>query len=280
MWIIPQQHVILRGMSFDYISLIPRLLLCACGLLFLNGCSTVERHVSLAAPFKSMVDKNFDIDTMPRYQTDVCLYTAAIEGTPLSDKNCPDIAKTVAAANEDRAKYFRNKIVDTFMGDIDHVYGEYVNTLYGNKGFAGISSDFLTLGLTAASTISLVTRTKTILATLATGVTGLSLSVDKNVFGQQTFAALAIAMQARRDEARSSIIKNEQMSVASYTLQAARRDLISYFYSGTLPGALQEIQEEGAAKSAAVTKTETAATITPATMTPAVSAPRATDGLH
>jgi hypothetical protein len=172
----------------------------------------------------------------------------------------PAVSSTFTVAiNLDRAKYFRNKIVDRFAGDIDHVYGEYTNSLYAGKGVEAVTGDIVSLGLTAASAITLVTRTKTILAALATGVTGVSLSIDKNLFGQQTFAALAIAMQARRDEARSSIVKNEQLAVTDYTLEAARRDLVSYFYSGTLPGAIQEIQQEAATKSAAVTGTGTAA---------------------
>ena len=131
------------------------------------------------------------------------------------------------AINLDRAKYFRNKVVDTFTGDIDHVYGEYTNALYVGRGFQAVEADFVNLGLTAATAISLVTRTKTILAALATGAAGVNLSFDKNFFGQQTFAALAIAMQARRDQARSSIYKNELLSVTDYTLAAARRG--SYF---------------------------------------------------
>lgn len=165
------------------------------------------------------------------------------------------------AINLERARYFRNKIVDKFMGDIDHVYGEYTDALYTGKGFQAVEGDIVNLGLTAASTISVVTRTKTILAALATGATGVNLSFDKNFFGQQTFAALAIAMQARRDQARRSITGNEQLSVTDYTLDAARRELISYFYSGTLPGAIQEIQEEAATKSAKETTNEAAGSV-------------------
>jgi hypothetical protein len=159
---------------------------------------------------------------------------------------------TMAAVNLDRAKYFRNKIIDKFTGDVDQVYGEYVTDLYAGRGFQSIESDLVSLGLTAASAISVVARTKTILASLAIATAGINLSIDKNVFGQQTFAALSSAMQARRDQARNSIIKNELLSVTDYTLDAGRRDLISYFYCGTLPGAIQEIQEEATQKSEGV----------------------------
>jgi hypothetical protein len=174
-------------------------------------------------------------------------YTLTATSASLSSTTSNLIA--VAAVNIDRAKYFRNKIIDKFTGDVDHVYGQYINYLYAGRGLQSLESDFVNLGLTAASAITVVMRTKTILTSLALATAGVNLSVDKNFFGQQTFAALAIAMQARRDQARNAIIKNESLSVTDYSLEAARRDLVSYFYSGTLPGAIQEIQELATKKS-------------------------------
>lgn len=183
----------------------------------------------------------------------------------------------------DRAKLLRNKIVELFMGNMDKVYGDYMLALDSGKAGESMTADFVSLGLTASSAIALVTRTKTILAALATAWTGLGASVDKNVFGQQTFAALAIAMQARRNTARASIVKNEKLSVMDYPLEAARRELISFFYAGTLPAAIQEIQEEAATKSKEATS-EPTPTPTP---TPAPSpspspaaAPRVQKGLY
>jgi|SRR5579864_3741046 len=146
----------------------------------------------------------------------------------------------------DRAKYFRNKIANNYMGDIDYVYGDYTDALFTGKGWESFIGDATALGFSTASTISAVARTKTILSALGSAVTGISLSADKNFFSQQTFQALAIAMQARRDQARQTIISNLQLTVTDYPLAAVRRDLVSYFYAGTLPGALQEIQMEAA----------------------------------
>jgi hypothetical protein len=159
------------------------------------------------------------------------------------------------------AKYYRDKILDKFMSEIDNTYHEYNDGMYMGKASQAVAGDIASLGLTAATAITLVTRTKTILAALATGVAGVNLSFDKNFFGQQTFSALAIAMQARRDKAKSTIDDNRKMSAADYTLEGGRRDLVSYFFAGTLPGAIQEIQEEAAAASRAVSqpKPDTAA---------------------
>jgi hypothetical protein len=202
--------------------------------LLSTGCLR-GHHSSLVSPQAPRVEQDFDFEQLPRYAPDMRAYTESAEVT----------------GNLDRAKYFRNKITDRYMGDIDRVYGEYTNALFIGRGFQSLGADFVNLGLTAASTISLVMQTKTILSALASGVAGVNLSFDKNFFGQQTFSALAIAMQARRDEGRASIFANEQLSVTEYGLEAARRDLIAYFQAGTLPAALQEIQQEAALKSEA-----------------------------
>jgi hypothetical protein len=173
----------------------------------------------------------------------------------------------------DRAKYFRNKIAYNFMGEIDYVYGRYVGNLFTAKATEALLGDFESLGLTAASAISLVARTKTILASLATGVAGVNLSADKNFFGQQAFQALAIAMQARRDQARATILTNLQSSVIDYPLAAVRENLVSYFYAGTLPGALQEIQEEAAKSSDDAAKKTQGTTPTPPQPAPNTNPP-------
>jgi hypothetical protein len=148
----------------------------------------------------------------------------------------PDLAK---------AKFVRNDLVYNIMAGIDRVYGEYAVRLNAGKGAEALSFDSLTLGLTTASTIATHTPTKTILSAIGTGVTGVGQSFDKNFFAQQTFAVIAIAMQTRRDKVRNTIVNNlAQQDVTAYPLAAAKRDLVDYYYSGTLAGGLQELQEE------------------------------------
>jgi hypothetical protein len=149
------------------------------------------------------------------------------------------------------AKQIRDKIAYGFMGEIDDAYGYYTRNLYAGKGLFGVSGDTTELGLTAAATIATHAPTKTLLSALATGITGVNLSFDKNFFAQQTFQAIGIAMQTRRDKARAEIIDHLDDPVDDYPLEAARRDLVSYYYAGTLPGGLQELQEEAGKAAAA-----------------------------
>jgi len=130
------------------------------------------------------------------------------------------------------------------MAQIDVVYGQYYNRLFSRKNFLGVGGDAVTLGLSSAASIAGNPATKTLLSALGTGVSGLSLSIDKNYFAQQTFQVIGIAMQTRRDKVRNYVVTKLESNTTDYPLAAAKRDLIAYFNAGTLPGGLQELQEE------------------------------------
>ncbi len=254
-----------------------------CSLLAMSlGCVTPHKRMSVLYPGHLTDAKDFDVDHLARYKDIACAYRVAVgtrvatdppagsqdaapkTGSKGSGKYDPSASKIPLTcylpkdaadkiAKSGQAKTLRNEIIDHLRKDIDGVYNEYLQVLYTGKGDESLTFDVMNIGLTTASTLTLVTRTKTILTALATGISGVGLSYDKNFFGQQTFSALAGAMQARRDIVRKSILQNEQRAVDVYSLDDALPDLVSYFYSGTLPGALQEIQEESAIKSANAT---------------------------
>lgn len=184
-------------------------------------------------------------------------------GTPPSlAKDLSDYAAAAPVPTQAaNAKQLRNEIVYNLMGAIDQVYGEYTIRLNSGKATEAISFDSLTLGLSSAASIATHVATKTILSALGTGINGLGQSVDKNVFSQQTFAVLGIAMQTRRDKIRNAIITDlSHDDVTEYPLSAAKRDLIAYYYAGTLSGGLQELQEEAGS---ATSKTQATLIATP-----------------
>jgi hypothetical protein len=211
------------------------LLFCA-GVAFpLSGCA---KKFSVVAPSKpSVLDDS--AYSSKQYKIDMANYLANLDG-----ENDPGTAKQL-----------RNRIVFGLMGEIDDGYGQFTKNLYSGKGIVGVGGDVMTLGLTAASTIATHVPTKTLLSALGTAFAGVNLSVDKNFFSQQTFQTIALAMQTRRDKARNAITDSLFDDDEDYSLAAAKRDLVMYFYAGTLPGGLQEIQEEtgAAAKSNSTT---------------------------
>ena len=171
--------------------------------------------------------------SLSAFNTDFAAYTAAtLNATP----------------TEPAATTARNKMVYGVMAEIDYVYGNYEIALFMNEGSFRVATDVLQLGLGMASTITNGARSKTVLSAVLTGVTGTSLSIDKNFFRQQTVQALISSMQAGRDRLKAIIIQRLNDPVTSYPFQAARSDLAAYFFAGTLPRALQQLNQTAAAK--------------------------------
>jgi hypothetical protein len=138
----------------------------------------------------------------------------------------------------------RNKMVYSLMAEIDYVFYDYETKLFLNEGLSQVGADFLQLGMAAGGTLTNGTRGKTILAALLTGMTGVDLSVDKNVFRQQTVQAITSSMEANRDRIKTIIIQQLDQTTTSYPYPAARADLIHYFFAGTLPGGLQQLNQD------------------------------------
>jgi len=174
-----------------------------------------------------------------------------------------DYDKDVAAYNADApaladpakqrsAQAARNDIAWGLMGLMDDLYNVYSANLYSGKGAIAVTGETASLGLTTAVAIASRTAAKTLFGALGTAITGINLSVDKNVFAQQTYQVIALAMETRRSaiyvEISDALAKK---TVLEYPLTAVKRDLVLYLYAGSLPGGLQEIQKEAGAASAA-----------------------------
>jgi hypothetical protein len=171
--------------------------------------------------------------TLAAFTADFTAYKAATQG-PIPIE--PD------------ATTLRNKMVYGVMAEVDYVYHNYEMALFMNEGSFRVATDVLQLGLGMASTITNGERSKTVLSAVLTGVTGTSLSIDKNFFRQQTVQALVSSMQAGRDRTKAIIIRRiNNETDSSYPFQAARSDLATYFFAGTLPAALQQLSQTAAA---------------------------------
>ena len=166
--------------------------------------------------------------TLANFNTDLVDYNKAADGTE---------AKRLA----------RNKMVYGVMAEIDYVYHNYEIALFMNEGSFRVATDILALGLGVASTVTNGERAKTVLSAALTGFTGATLSIDKNFFRQQTVQALISSMQAGRDQTKNLILQRLSEPDTTYPFQAARSDMAAYFFAGTLPGALQELNQTAAA---------------------------------
>ena len=171
--------------------------------------------------------------TLTSFNEDFTAYKAATQG--------PIPAEPTATA-------LRNKMVYGVMAEIDYVYHDYEIALFMDQSNFKVATDVLQLGLGMASTITNGARAKTVLSAVLTGFTGTTLSIDKNFFRQQTVQALVSSMQAGRDRTKAIIVQRmNNETVSTYPFQAARSDLATYFFAGTLPAALQQLSQTAAA---------------------------------
>lgn len=149
-----------------------------------------------------------------------------------------------ADATGDSASAVRDKMVYSLLAEIDYVYYDYETKLFLNEAKFNVGSDFLQLGMAAAGTLTNGMRGKTILSALLAGVSGVDLSVDKNFFRQQTVQAITSSMEANRDRIKTVILQQLAKDTTAYPFQAARADLVHYFFAGTLPAGLQQLSQD------------------------------------
>lgn len=161
------------------------------------------------------------------------------------DEYSKDLAAYAAATGADAVK-LRNKMTYSLIAEIDYAYYTYETKLFLNEGRFHVGSDFLQLGLAAGATVTNGARAKTVLSALLSGVTGTSLSVDKNFFRQQTVQAITSSMEANRDRIKAIILQQLSQDATAYPFQAARADLIKYFFAGTLSSGLQQLHQQAA----------------------------------
>lgn len=206
----------------------------AAALLNTAGCRKYGK--SLALPARPQLPY---IYSQQDYDSDIAAYNA----------NAPVITDE---AKQRLAQAARNDIAWGLMGLMDDLYNVYSAHLYSGKGAIAVTGDAANLGLTTAVAIAGRTAAKTLFGALGTAVTGISLSVDKNAFAQQTYQVIALAMETRRTAIYAEISDGlAKKTVLEYPLTAVKRDLVLYLYAGSLPGGLQEIQKEAGAASAA-----------------------------
>ena len=203
----------------------------------LSGCASLEKprlpDVFKDPPPSGKTNGTYDLAA---FRIDFDAYTkATTPGVP------PLPPREPAAATA------RNKMIYGVLAEIDYVYHNYEIALFMNEGSFKVATDVLQLGLGVASTITNGARSKTVLSAVLTGVTGTSLSIDKNFFRQQTVQALISSMQAGRDRTKAIIIQRLSEPATTYPFQAARSDLAAYFFAGTLPGALQQLTQTAGA---------------------------------
>lgn len=158
----------------------------------------------------------------------------------------------VAAYNAEKdlsqKKVLRNELIDARMAAIDRKFQDFERALYAEGIGYGVGTQWTLLALTAASTISRVTNTKTAISAVATAVAGGNAVFSKEALFDKTMPVLMAQMQAERQISRAQIRARENLSVEQYSWYAAESDLIQFEFAGSIPGAINAVAKDAGQK--------------------------------
>jgi hypothetical protein len=210
----------------------------ACLVLFLilplEGCLHIQRP---AVP-PTLTRKALQEYTVAEFQTDYAGYKTA-----------------VASGQYDQAVVRRDAMINRVSVDIERNYREYEAALHTTRATTDIAGDITELGIAATASVMGDAGITELLAASLTAFKGSRLSVDKNYFREKTTEALIAKMQAQRDRIRNRITeKMSSLGVRQYNFEEAWKDLVQFFYAGTLPGGIQALTNDAGADATAVRK--------------------------
>lgn len=151
----------------------------------------------------------------------------------------------VTAGNNDRATALRDQMINRIEVDIEQDYREFEASFSQSRAGIQTTGDVVELGISAATGIVSGTDIKDLLSASLTAFKGTRLSVEKNYFREKTTEALVSQMQAYRDTVRNRVTqKTTELDARKYPFEEAWRDLVEFFYAGTLQAALQQLANQ------------------------------------
>jgi hypothetical protein len=152
---------------------------------------------------------------------------------------------------EAEKRAFRDEVVNGQIRAIDIHFNNFVQGVSQESVQTNLGTDVLLLGLNGAAAVASASTAKTVLASIATGVTGTKTAIDKNVFFEKTMPALVAQMEADRKMVLVNIRTGLTLSTDKYPLFQALVDLDDYYIVGTIPGSIAGITKTAGASAAA-----------------------------
>lgn len=140
----------------------------------------------------------------------------------------------------------RNQIINAHIALIDINFTEYLKNLHQVGVGLNLGTSAATIGLGAAGAL-VSGGTSQILSGTSAAVTGFKESIDKEAFFEQTMPALVTKMIAERQRALVVIRRGLARSIDEYPLTQGLGDIESYYYAGTIPGALAGVANDAGA---------------------------------
>lgn len=139
-------------------------------------------------------------------------------------------------------KSTRDNAINRLLAVIDVRYMEFRHNVVANRKHLGGGSGLLQLGATVAGGLTDSIGVKDNYLAFSTLLQGGEAIYDKNYLFERTLVTLVTQMDASRKE-RLAVIRNQMSKgVDEYTGQMALNDVIDYYQSGTLTGAVNAAQ--------------------------------------
>lgn len=136
---------------------------------------------------------------------------------------------------------YRDKVVRLRLLAIDSRYKTFVEELHGAKAGIGLGADIATLVIGGVGTFVAGETTKSVLSAATAVIAGTRVSVDKNLFYDQTLPAIVSQMDAERAKQRLVIEKGMAQPAATYSLANALSDLSDYERLGSIDVAIKKL---------------------------------------
>ncbi|MFG0256500.1 MAG: hypothetical protein ACF8GE_01200 [Phycisphaerales bacterium JB043] len=143
----------------------------------------------------------------------------------------------------DDKQRIRNELIEKTMLMIDSNYDIFISKLSASRKGFDTSVDVGVILLGGVSTVMTPTSTKSILTQIATGLTGIKNTINKNYFYDKSLGILMKQMEANRIALSDNIYSKFGQGVDDYPLSQSVRDLLQYYRAGTLDGAYSALDK-------------------------------------
>ncbi len=193
-------------------------------LLLLGGCTTW-----IMPSFKGAPDRLFSVTT----ETDIARSLSGHEWL-----------EEYAKSSGQRRRELRDQVILSRMYAADVFYSEYEANLTRERQNVGFWSTVASLALTGSATALASKEVKTVLSAVATGLTGVKDSYDKDILIEKTITILQSQMRARRKEIKVIILNRLGSSPQEYPVELALTDVEAYYRAGTITGAFIDVAQE------------------------------------
>jgi len=173
------------------------------------------------------------------------------------DKGVKNIVTSLASAKDitnadggtTTCKVIRNDNATKLLAFVDVSYMEFRQTFVFDKQHAEATSDALQLMMTVASTL---TNSKGVKENYLAGIALLSggeVVYDKSYLFDKAAPALVSQMDAARKVRLAEILTRlERLDCDKYSGQVALSEILNYYYTGTVVGAISETQKDAEKK--------------------------------